>query len=52
MDNATLETEVVARLYDGDTFKADNPDQDRLVIKNGRHFLVMDQNGFVPASGV
>ncbi len=52
MDNATLETEVVARLYDGDTFKADNPDQDRLVIKNGRHFLVMDQNGLVPASGV
>lgn len=36
------------RLYDGDPFRANNPDQERVVVKLGSQFLVLDQNGFIP----
>ncbi len=48
MKALTQKQETGERLYDGITFKADNPDQERLVIKNGNLFLVMNPNGFLP----
>ncbi|MCA9816244.1 MAG: amylo-alpha-1,6-glucosidase [Cyanobacteria bacterium HKST-UBA01] len=47
MKALTQMQETGERLYDGITFKADNPDQKRLVIKNGNLFLVMNPNGFL-----
>lgn len=47
MKALTQMQETGERLYDGITFKADNPDHERLVVKNGNLFLVMNPNGFL-----
>lgn len=31
-------------------YEAENPSQDRLVIKNGSHFLILDERGMMPIS--
>lgn len=31
-------------------YEAENPSQDRLVIKNGAHFLILDERGMMPIS--
>lgn len=48
MESAVKSDDAVRRLYDGNSFKANNPDQNRLVLKNGSYFLVLDESGFIP----
>lgn len=48
MGSTATVSDAIQRLYDGDSFKADNPDHNRLVIKHGRHFLVLNESGLMP----